>query len=104
MVGGEALVVRPVARLMNVEDGDGQAGLFVIAADAAGGLDILGAGLRLAENHHEPEADDVEADRDHVGRDGHVDAVFLAVSEGKPSLGLGNLGGAYTRLVSSTGS
>ena len=46
VVGGEPLVVRPVARLVDIQDGHDQAGPLVVAADAAGRLDVLGAGLR----------------------------------------------------------
>jgi hypothetical protein len=100
--GGEALEVRAVARAVDVEEGDDQAGALVVAADAAGRLDVLGGGLGLAEHDHEAEAGDVEADGDHVGGEGDVDALLIGEAEAEAALGLGDLAGA-TREVSSCG-
>ena len=66
MVGLEALVVRAVPGAMDVQQGDHQAGAGLIPSHPAGGLDVLRRGLRLAQDHHEPQAADVEAYRDHV--------------------------------------
>ena len=70
----ELLVVGAVARLVQVEHASPPGpGLSASPADAAGGLDVLGRGLRLTLNEHQAEAGDVEADRDHVGGERHVD-------------------------------
>ena len=47
VVGREPLVVRAVPRLVDVQDRHHQARPIRVAAHAAGGLDVLGAGLRL---------------------------------------------------------
>jgi hypothetical protein len=77
--GGEALVVGAVAGAVDVEEGDDEARALLVAADAAGRLDVLGGGLGLAEHDHEAEAGDVEADRDHVGGEGTTSTRSLAV-------------------------
>jgi hypothetical protein len=51
--GGEALVVGAVAGAVDVEEGDDEARALLVAADAAGRLDVLGGGLGLAEDDHE---------------------------------------------------
>jgi hypothetical protein len=72
----ELLVMRPVARLVDIEQGHHEAGLLRLAPDARGRLNVLGGGLRLALNDHQPEATDVETDGDHVGGHGHVDRIL----------------------------
>ncbi len=81
MVVAEPLVVRAVAWFAEVQESDDEAGLAGVAADAAGGLDVLGVRLGLAEHHHEAEALDVEADGNHVGGDGAVHALGLVEGE-----------------------
>ena len=73
----EPLEVRAVARPVDVEQRDDQAGPVRVASDAAGCLDVLGAGLGLAEHDHQAKPGNVEADRDHVGGDRHVHPVLL---------------------------
>lgn len=88
VIGGEAFVVRAVARAMDVEQGHHQAGAVRVATDAAAGLDVFGAGLGLAENDHQPQPGDVEADRDHVGGQGDIDPVGSGKVEIQAPLGL----------------
>jgi hypothetical protein len=78
----KALEVRAVARAVNVQQRDHEPRPLVVAADAARGLDVLGSGLRLTENDHQPEARDVESDRDHVRGERHVDVLVRV--EGQP--------------------
>ena len=52
VVRDEVLVVRPVTRTGRVEDGDDESGVFT--PDAARGLDVLRARLRLTHHRHEP--------------------------------------------------
>ena len=75
----EAFVVGTVARLVDVEERHDKPRPLVVSADAARGLDVLGVRLRLAEDDHQPEPRDVEADRDHVRRDGAVHALLDVV-------------------------
>ena len=77
MVVAERLVVRQVAGACPVVDREHEPG--VLAADAAGRLDVLAGRLRLAGDDHRAESLDVDADRDHVRRQQHVDRPRLAV-------------------------
>ena len=79
VVVAEALVVRTVARLVDVEQGDDQPWPLVVAPDAAGGLDVLGGEHGLADDHHQAQALDVEADRDHIGGERAVNPVINVV-------------------------
>ncbi len=98
VVVAEALVVRAVARLVDVEERDDEPGPLVVAADAARRLDVLGVRLRLTEHDHQPEPRDVEADRDHVRRDGAVDALLDVVEANpQPPPRLGHLVGGHAR-------
>src|SRR5690606_3629385 len=63
----EALVMRTVARLVNVEERHNEARPRIVSTHATRRLDVLGVRLRLAEYTHQPEPGDVEANRDHVG-------------------------------------
>ena len=62
MISGEALIVRSVPRLVDIEKGDHEARALVIAADAARSLDVLRGSLRLAVHDHKPQARNVQAD------------------------------------------
>ena len=73
----EGLVVRQVARPGPVEHREDQARRA--PPDAAGRLDVLGGGLRLAGDDHEAEPGHVHPDRDHVGGQQHVDGPPLAL-------------------------
>jgi len=73
----EPLEVRTIARTMDVEQGDHEAGLFGVASDTAGRLDVFSRRLRLTEHHHQPETRDVQADRNHVGRQRDVDVLIV---------------------------
>lgn len=64
----EAFIVKPVARLVDVEQRKDQARLVGDTTDAACSLDILGCGLRLPLNDHQPEPTDIQTDRNHVSR------------------------------------
>ena len=99
----EALVVRPVARPVHVVEHHDQPGAVVVASDPAGGLDVLGVGLRLSVHQHQPEALNVQTHRDHVGRDGAVHPL-LAVVKGRlqPAPCASATRSVLTREVSST--
>lgn len=85
---GELFEVHAVARAMDVEHDGDEAGAGGVAADAAGRLNIFRRRLGLALHQHQPQAVDVEADRDHVGRQRHVDRFAGAVEAGfQPGLG-----------------
>ena len=73
VVVAEALVVRTVPRLVDVEQRDDETGLFGIATHAAGGLNVLRVGLGLPVDHHQAEPGNVKAHGDHVGRQRAVD-------------------------------
>ena len=60
VVVAERLVVRSVARLVDLEQRDDQPGTVVRASDAARGEDVLGVHLRLPERQHQSQARDVE--------------------------------------------
>ena len=60
--GREPLVMRPIARAMDVEERDDEARTRLVPADAARGLNVLRGGFWLAQHDHQPEAADVEAD------------------------------------------
>src|SRR5262245_53045289 len=83
VVIAEAFVMGAIPRLVDVEQRHDKPRPVVITPDAARGLDVLGVGLGLAQNDHQPEARDVESHRDHVGRDGAVDTLLLVL---KPTL------------------
>ena len=98
MVVPEALVVGAVPRLVDVEQRHDEPRPLVVATDAARGLDVLGVRLRLAEHDHQPEPRDVEADRDHVGRDRAVHALLDVVeAQRQPPPRLGHLVGGHAR-------
>ena len=71
----KSLVVQPVARFMDVEQGQNETGFVRLSADPACCLDIFRCGLWLALHQHETEAADVEADGNHVGCKRYVDPV-----------------------------
>ena len=52
---------------------------------------------QVAEHHHQAEARDVEAHRDHVGGKGNVDAFVVSEGKGQTPFGVRNLVGALTR-------
>ena len=95
----EALVVRTVTWTMHVEECHDQAWLVLVSTDSACGLDVLGGRLRLTEHDHQPEARDVQADRDHVRRQRDVytflRAVLLREADGQTRLRRGHLVGAF---------
>ena len=62
MEGGEPFVVRTVAWPVNIQDRDDQTGTFVVTTDTAGGLNIFGACLGLAEGNHQAKSRDVQTD------------------------------------------
>ena len=97
---GEPLVVRAVARLVQVEQRRPRGR----ACSASRPTRLVAwmysaARLRLALHDHQAEPADVEADRDHVGRERDVDRRRFAAERAWPSrcLGLGHLVGADAR-------
>ena len=48
----ELLEVGAVARLVEIEDGQDESGAVMVAADAAGRLDVLGSALGLFGDDH----------------------------------------------------
>ena len=82
---GEQLVVGAIARAVGVEQHQHQPGLVLfwlvaeLTAHAAGGLDVFGGGLGLIEHHHQAEACDVQAHRDHVGGQGDIQALLIHI-------------------------
>ena len=62
----EALVVRAIARLVDVQERYHQSRSSHVTTDTARSLDVLGVRLGLTEHDHQPEPLDVEANRDHV--------------------------------------
>jgi hypothetical protein len=68
----------------------------MVAADAAGCLDVLGTGLGLTERDHQAEPGNIETDGDHVGRNRNVGTVFLAEWQRQAAFGFGNLGRAHS--------
>ena len=76
VVMAESLVVGTIAWLVDVEERDDEAGLVLVPPHAAGRLDVLGVSLRLSRYHHQPQARDVEADRDHVRGQGAVHSLL----------------------------
>ena len=83
----EAFIVGAVARLVDVVDRDHQARAVLVAAHAAGGLDVLRAGFRLPEDDHQAKPRDVEADRDHIGGDGDMHRFVLTKGQRQAALG-----------------
>lgn len=94
MVVAEALVVRAVAGLVDVEHRHHETRRLV-AAYAAGGLDVLRGGLRLAEHAHQSEPRDVQPHGDHVGGDRGVHPLLGAGREVQPSPRVGDLRGRH---------
>ncbi len=93
MVHLEPLIVGAVAGLVDVEQRHDQAGAVGVTANAAGGLDVFGAGFRLAQHDHEAKPDDVQADGNHVGGQGDVHAFVLVERQGQAALGGGDIAG-----------
>ena len=71
----ESFIMKPVARLVNVEESEDEAWFLGETADTAGCLDIFGGGFGLSLDDHQAKPADVQANRDHVGSESHVDAV-----------------------------
>ena len=90
VIGGEVLVVGEVAAAARVVHRDDEPGHTT--SDARGGLDVLGARLRLTHDDHQPEPVDVDADRDHVGGQDDICRVDLA-----PALSRGSRARAGSR-------
>jgi hypothetical protein len=86
--------MRAVARLVHVQQRDDEPRPLRVAA---GRLDVLGRGLRLVEDNHEAEPGDVQADRDHVGRDRDVDVLVVVERLGEAALRFGDLPGVHAR-------
>src|SRR5699024_2702615 len=72
VVCAEVLVVRSIPGLGRIEQYDHEAGTMDASPDPARGLDVLGCGLRLARNCHQPEPLYVEAHLNHVRGETHV--------------------------------
>src|SRR3954463_10826122 len=66
VIVAEALEVRQVSWTDPVVDGDHQTGTRGLSSHSARRLDVFGSRLWLAEHCHQPEAINVDADRDHV--------------------------------------
>ena len=79
VIGGEALVMRSIARLVHVEAGHDEARPPRLPSYPARRLDVLARRLGLAGDDHQPEPVDVDADRDHVAREENVDVAFAPV-------------------------
>ena len=80
MVGPEPFVVAAVAGLNGSVNGDDEAGTDIrTAPDATADLDVLGGGLGLADDGHEPEAVDVDTDLDDVRGQADIHAARTAV-------------------------
>ncbi len=90
VVRGEALVMRTIPRLVNVEDRHHQARPVGISTNTTRGLDVLGAGLGLPEHHHQSQPRDVQTHRDHVGRDPNIHMLVMAEGIRQPLLRLRN--------------
>ena len=58
----------------------------MVATDAAGRLDVFRGGFWLALHDHQPEARDVETNRDHVGREGDIDGFGIPTKDGLEAL------------------
>ena len=81
VVGDEALVVRAIPRLVDVEQRHDEARALVVAAHAARRLDVLGASSSAGpQHHHEAEPLDVDADGDHVAGERHVHGACFFVA------------------------
>ena len=97
VVAAESLVMRSVSRLMDIKNGDHEAGATRISAHATGCLNVFGTCFRLAEHHHQAKSRDIEADRDHVGRQGRVDSFRIGKRFSESALRVGDLPRAYPR-------
>ena len=93
MVVAEPLVVGAVPGLVCVQQGDHQPRPLIVPPHPAGGLDVLGMGLRLALNHHQPQPRNVQAHGDHVGGDGAIDPLLLVEGAFQPLPRFGHLVG-----------
>src|SRR5262245_37307902 len=67
--------MRAIPWPMNVEKRHDQPWPRIVSTHTTGRLNILGGHLRLAENDHESEAGDVEANGDHVGGERDVNSI-----------------------------
>ena len=82
----ELLEVHPVARLVQVQHREHEAGPGMVAADPAGRLDIFRGRLWLALYDHQPEASDIETNRDHVGCERDIDGFGIPAKDGLETL------------------
>ena len=88
----EMLEMSSIARLVQIKNDDDKTWPIVIAANAACGLNVFCRRLWLPLHHHETEPEDIETDRDHVGRERHVDRVVVTPEHClEPPLGLRNV-------------
>jgi hypothetical protein len=73
---------------MHIQYGNDHSGFVRLPANPAGRLNVLAGRLGLTLNEHKSKPLNIEADRDHVGRQRHIDrlAAGLADSEVKPAL------------------
>ena len=76
MEEAEALVVRTIARAIEVENRDDETGLVRLPSDARRRLDVLRRHLRLPKNGHQPESGNVESHRDHVRGEGDIEPIW----------------------------
>ena len=98
----ELFVKRAVARLVQIEDRDDEPRPVPVAPEPTGGLDILGRSLWLALHEHQAEAENVEPDRDHVGRERDIHGLAVPLEwRFEPLLRLGNLIGRNPRCQKS---
>ena len=93
VVVAEPLVVGAVPGLVCIQQGDHQPRPLIVPPHPAGGLDVLGMGLRLALNHYQPQPGNVQAHGDHVGGDGAIDPLLLVEGAFQPLPRFGHLVG-----------
>ena len=93
----EPLVVRAVARAIDVEDRDDQTRLVRATSHPRGRLDVFGRHLRLGKDGHQAKPGDIEADRDHVRGQRHIDPAGFIERTIQGVLGRGDLVRAVSR-------
>ena len=78
---------------MDVEQCNDKPRSIVVAPDTACSLNVFGMRLRLPEHDHQPEPRNIQAHRDHVGRDGAIHSLLIIELAFQSSSGLRDLVG-----------
>jgi hypothetical protein len=82
----ELLEMHAIAGLVQIKNREHEARSGMVSTYSAGCLDVLRGGFWLALHDHQPEARDIETNRDHIGCEGDIDGFGISTKDGLEAL------------------